>query len=163
MSRWPARSLCPLPTMTCCGSSVSGITCLSVGLDPGFTEEPRGRGAPGRGLAEGRCLLPISKMPVAKCNNLHNRLLVLLKGMILSGQFSNARWAVSFGRYKEININKKRATWGSLEPGGIQQATCRCVCQKPLWGQSQPGTSVCSFSIYWGGHLSLAQHWLVPL
>ena len=37
----PDCSLCPLPTMTFCDSSVSGIARLSVGLSPGPAEEPQ--------------------------------------------------------------------------------------------------------------------------
>lgn len=88
----------------------------------------------------GQCLLHVSKTPAAKCNNLYHRLLVVLRGMILFSQLSNARWALSFGRYKEININKERAGLGSLEAGGIQPAACRCICQNPVWSPSQPGS-----------------------
>lgn len=70
---------------------------------------------------------------------------VLLRGVILSSQFSNARWALSFGRCKEINILEERADLVSLEAGGIQQTMCRDSCQKPLWGPRQPGNCVCSF------------------
>lgn len=84
---------------------------------------------------EGWCLLHISKMPVAKCNNLHNRLLVLLKGMILSSQFSNARWALSFGRYKEININKKRANLGSLEAVAFSRPSAGVPARNPCGAQ----------------------------
>lgn len=58
-------------------------------------------------------MLQISKIPAAKCNNLCNWLLVLLRGMILFSQASNARWALNFGD-TEININKKRTNLGSF-------------------------------------------------
>lgn len=101
--------------------------------------------SPGRCLTEGQGSLHISKTPAAKCDDLHNRLLVLLTGMILSSQLSNARWALSLGNYKEINMNKKRANSGGSEAAGTQQATRGRACQQRLWGP-QPGSRVCSFS-----------------
>lgn len=77
--------------------------------------------------------------------------------MILSSQFSNARWALRFGRYKEININKERADLGSSEAGGIQQATRRYASAR-----SPHGTQVnLEDHVYsWACHLYLAQDWV---
>lgn len=99
---------------------------------------------------DGRLLLCISRMPVVRCNNLHNWLLVL-RGMILFSQFLNARCALSFERYKEINIIKERADLGGLEAGGFQQTPCRPACQTPCGAQVHLEAGVSSFSIYWDG------------
>ena len=84
--------------------------------------------------------------------------------MILFNQFSNAKWALSFERYKEINIINERADFGGSEAGDFEPAPCRWACQTPCETQVDLEGSAYSFSVYWVGlsicwedHLYLAQ------